>query len=96
MDWDLFGALAIALFLIRWDQNNLKLINLFKELLMIGLFVLILSFSLKVENLAFSVFNYVPEQFEIWTGALLFISFIGALTHRGWRIFNTNHINRHH
>lgn len=96
MDWNLFGGLAIAIFLIRWDQDQIKLIHLMKEIIIIGFFVLILSFILDLGNFTFSVFNYLPDKFEIWTGALLFISFIGALTHRGWRTIYTHHANRHY
>ena len=96
LDWNLFGGLALALFLIRWDQNNIKLINLVKELIIMGLFVLILSFILKKENLTFTLFNQLPEKIEIWVGGLLFTSFICALTHRGWRTFHTHHVNRNH
>ena len=96
MDWNLFIGLALALFLIRWDQNNIKLIHLIKEMMIMGLFVLVLSLTLKKDNQTLIIFNNLPEKYEIWIGALLFISFLGALTHRGWRSIQTQHANRNH
>lgn len=96
MEWNLFGGLSIAIFLIRWDQDQIKLIQLMKEIILIGIFVLILSFFLDAGNYTFSIFSLLPDKLEIWAGALLFISFIGALTHRGWRTIHTHHANRHY
>jgi hypothetical protein len=96
MEWNLFGGLAIAIFLIRWDQDQIKLTLLVKEIILIGIFVLILSFFLDARNYTFSIFSLLPDKLEIWAGALLFISFIGALTHRGWRSIHAHHTNHRH
>ena len=94
MDWNLFTGLAIAIFLIRWDQDCIKLIQLLKEITILSIFVLALSTFFKTDNIPLLIFNSLPEKLAIWTGAMLFISFICVLTHRGWRIRHTQKINQ--
>ena len=94
MDWNLFIGLALALFFIRWDQNNINLLHLIKELTILGLLVLLFSLISKEDNLPLIIVNQLPEKYEIWIAALLFISFLCALTHKGWRSFQAQHINR--
>ena len=96
MDWNLFGALAIAVFLIRWDQKKLTIISLCKELTILGLFIFLLSKYLEKSSITLSVFSHIPEHMEVWFAATVMASFVLYLSFKGWQFLHTSNSNHKH
>lgn len=90
MDWNLFGSIAIAVFLIRWDQNKLAILSLCKELTLLGIFIFLISALLDRASISLSLFSHIPERMEGWIAAAITLSFVICLSYKGWKSLHPN------
>ncbi len=96
MDWNLFGSIAIAIFLIRWEQNKITILSLCKELIILGLFVFLLSTYLNGANISLSLFSHLPEKMEVWMSAIIMASFVLCLSYKSWKSLHVSIRNHRH
>ncbi|KMY44836.1 hypothetical protein AC622_11900 [Bacillus sp. FJAT-27916] len=94
MDWNLFASIAIAVFLIRWDQKRLTLFSLCRELSILALIIFLLSQYLEKARITFSPFSHIPDSIEVWIAACILSSFVLCLFHKGWQSFMQTKTNK--
>ncbi|WNB92615.1 hypothetical protein [Bacillus sp. NEB1478] len=89
MDWSMFIGLAVALALLRWVKNELKLRSFLKELIVLSAFVfvfnLISDFIKSKMTLPFSIRNPFSETIQLWIGVIVFFALTCILAFSGWR-----------
>lgn len=82
-----FGA-VIAMGLIRWEQKKLNLQSFIKDSILVCIILFLIqfigSYLIRTTNISLSPFHLLPENIDVWIGAILILIVVCTLSFKEW------------